>query len=237
MRGLLMTLARRLTVLSAAISLSVLFAGCVSVAPAACPIFIPTLAPATATPAPVATTAPTSAPTEAPATAAPATAAPPTDAPATAGPPTEAPLTSAPSSEPTPSGTDDGSVGGEKLRVGDYNYARMADAEWSSEGYQEFFEPAEGNVLYTFLIEFEGLDPDGSSYNPLDFTFTVNETPYSWYLFGKDPKLESGELAPGETASGWLTFEAPLADTVTLLYAPVSGMVDGSAEWTVTINE
>ena len=55
--------------------------------------------------------------------------------------------------------------------------------------------------------------------------------------FGKDPKLESGELEPGGTASGWLTFEAPLADTVVLLYEPVSGMIDGSAEWTVTINQ
>ena len=113
----------------------------------------------------------------------------------------------------------------------------MADAEWSATGYQEFFEPAEGNVLYTFLLEFEGIDPDGSSYNPLDFTLTADGTEGTWYLFGKDPKLDSGELEPGATASGWLTFEAPLADSVVLLYEPVSGMIDGSAEWTVTINQ
>jgi hypothetical protein len=113
----------------------------------------------------------------------------------------------------------------------------MADAEWSETGYQEFFEPAEGNVLYTFLMEFEGLDPDGSSYNPLYFTFTIEGTEYDWYLFGKEPSLQSGELEPGATASGWLTFEAPLADTVVLTYVPVSGLVDGSAEWTVTVNQ
>ena len=222
-----MTLARRLSLLSAAISLSALLVACVSVAPGASPVFIPTLAPATTTPteAPVATTAPTAA---APTAGLP-TEAPPTDAPATDAPTTEAP--------PTASATDEGTVGGEKLRVGDYNYVRMADAEWSSEGYQEFFEPAEGNVLYTFLMEFEGIDPDGSSYNPLDFTLTVDGAEGSWYLFGKEPKLDSGDLAPGATASGWLTFEAPLADTVTLLYEPVSGLVDGSAEWTVTINQ
>jgi hypothetical protein len=227
-----MTLARRLTVLSAAISLSALLAACVSVAPGASPVFIPTLAPATASPATVATIAPTALPTGAL-----PTAAPPTEAPASDAPPTDASPTSAPSFEPSPAATDEGTVGGEKLRVGDYNYVRMADAEWSPEGYQEFFEPAEGNVLYTFLMEFEGIDPDGSAYNPLDFTFTVDGTEYDWYLFGKDPKLESGELAPGATATGWLTFEAPLADSVVLLYEPVSGMIDGSAEWTVTINQ
>ncbi len=225
-----MTLARRFTVLVAAISLSALLVACVSVAPGASPIFIPTAAPATpvATLAPVATPAPaTPAQTEAPLTAAPATDAPPTDAPPTSG----------SSSAPTPGATDEGSVGGEKLRVGDYNYVRMAEAEWSSEGYQEFFEPAEGNVLYTFLMEFEGIDPDGSSYNPLDFKLTVGDAEGTWYLFGKDPKLQSGSLEPGATASGWLTFEAPLADSVVLLYEPVSGMIDGSAEWTVTINQ
>jgi hypothetical protein len=112
----------------------------------------------------------------------------------------------------------------------------MADAEWSASGYREFFEPAEGNVLYAFLMEFEGIDPEGSSYNPLYFKLTVDGTEYTWYLFGKEPELGSGDLAAGETIQGWLTFEAPLVDSVVLRYEAVGGLVGDPVEWTVTVN-
>ena len=126
---------------------------------------------------------------------------------------------------------------GEKIRVADYQYVTMAEAEWSDSGYQDFFEPAEGNVLYAFLMEFEGIDPEGSSYNPFYFKLTADGFEYSYYLFGKEPTLQSGDLTPGATVRGWLTFEAPLADTVLLKYAPIFGLGGDTVEWTVTVNQ
>ena len=145
------------------------------------------------------------------------------------------PPTAATTSQPT-AGTDDGSVG-EKIQLGDYQYVTMAEAEWSESGYPEFFAPAEGNVLYAFLMEFEGIDPEGSSYNPFYFDLIVDGFEYSYYLFGKEPMLQSGDLSPGATIRGWMTFEAPLADTVLLRYEPVMGLAGDSVEWTVTVTQ
>ena len=135
-----------------------------------------------------------------------------------------------------PASPGEGSVG-EKIRVADYQYVTMAEAEWSDSGYQEFFEPAEGNVLYAFLMEFEGIDPEGSSYNPFYFKLNADGFEYSYYLFGKEPTLQSGDLTPGATVRGWLTFEAPLADTVLLKYEPIFGLGRDTVEWTVTVNQ
>jgi hypothetical protein len=155
----------------------------------------------------------------------------------TVGPNTAPPASTAVGTPGTSPGSDEGSVG-EKIRLADYQYVTMADAEWSETGYDDFFEPAEGNVVYAFQMDFEGIAPTGSSYNPLSFKLIANNTEYTYALLtGKEPALTSGELAPGATASGWLSFEAPLVDTVLLRYEPVFGANGDSVEWTVTVNQ
>ncbi len=144
---------------------------------------------------------------------------------------------SAPSDAPSasPAGDVTGSAD-EKITVGDYQYITMLDAEYSTEGYTEFFKPDEGNAIYAFELEFEGLDPSGSSYNPLYFDLDVAGTEYQTsFLGGKEPTLGSGELQPGATASGWVSFNAPLADEITLRYEPVLGLEGNAVEWLVTV--
>jgi hypothetical protein len=208
---------------------STLLTACVSLSPAASPAdstTTPTGAPATTQAAPPTATATAPATPTAPAAATPATPTHPPHA-------SVIPTSGIPTSQPT----SDSGTAGDRLQLGDYQYVTMAEAEWSESGYQDFFEPTEGNVLYAFLMEFEGIDPEGSSYNPLYFDLTVNGADYNYYLFGKEPTLGSGDLTPGATANGWLTFEAPLAATVLLRYEPVMGLTGESAEWTVTVNQ
>ncbi len=126
---------------------------------------------------------------------------------------------------------------GDKLQLGDYQYVTMVDAEWSPTGYDEFIKPAAGNVVYAFLMEFEGIDPSGSSYNPLYFKLDLEGTEYNYSPFGKEPLLESGDLETGQTAEGWISFEAPQAEEVIVRYDPVLGLAGQPAEWIVTINE
>ena len=186
-------------------------------------------APAATTSAP-ATVAPTSAPTLVPPTVGIPTLAPPIATPAITAP---AISTDAPSAPPASGET--GSVG-EKVEVSGYQYLTLVESEYTTEGYSDFFKPDAGNVIYAFLFEFEGLDADGSSYNPLYFDLTVDGTRFSTaFLGGKEPTLSSGELQPGATASGWISFNAPLADRVTLKYEPVLGFAGNAVEWNVTV--
>ncbi len=168
------------------------------------------------------------------------TPAPTTPAPATS-PPAAPSATDAPPTDTTPSQTapvaTDGDVLGDKLRVGDYQFVTMAEAEYSPDGYSEFLEPDEGNVVYAFLMEFEGIDPEGSSYNPFYFKLFVDDFEYSQSLLGKEPDLGSGDLQPGDTVRGWMSFEAPLADEVRLVYEPVMGLAGDPVEWVVTVND
>lgn len=171
----------------------------------------------------------TSAPVATPTLVAPTLAPQPT---VTASPPTAAP-TDAPSASPA---GDVSGTAGEKITVGDYQYITMLDAEYSTEGYTDLFKPDEGNAIYAFELEFEGLDPSGSSYNPLYFDLDVAGVEFqTTFLGGKEPTLGSGELEPAATATGWISFNAPLADEITLKYEPVLGLEGNAVEWLVTV--
>ena len=172
-------------------------------------------------------TAPASTPTSTLAEVAP-TLAPPTSTPG-ATPPQVA--TDAPSAPPASPGNV-----GDRIEVSGYQFLTLAESEYSTDGYSEFFAPEEGNVIYAFLFEFEGLDPEGSSYNPLYFDLTVDGVRFSTAILGgKEPSLDSGELQPGATASGWISFNAPLADQVILKYEPVMGLAGNAVEWNVEV--
>lgn len=139
--------------------------------------------------------------------------------------------TDAPSAPPASPGSL-----GDRIEVSGYQYLTLAESEYSTDGYSEFFAPHEGNVIYAFLFEFEGLDAEGSSYNPLYFDLTVDGVRFSTAILGgKEPTLDSGELQPGATASGWISFNAPLADQVILKYEPVMGLAGNAVEWNVEV--
>ena len=144
----------------------------------------------------------------------------------------------APTEPPAPTDAPDASPGGvgDRIEVSGYQYLRLVEAEYTAEGYSDVFKPAEGNVIYAFLFEFEGLDPEGSSFNPLYFDLTVDGTDYNTAVLGsKEPALGSGDLQPGDTAEGWVSFEAPLADEIVLKYEPVMGLAGNAVEWVVEV--
>jgi uncharacterized protein DUF4352 len=123
---------------------------------------------------------------------------------------------------------------GEKIRLGDEVFITLVESEYSTTGYSQFFKPAAGNIVYAFLVEFEGIDPAGASYNPLYFKLKAEGFEYnSTLLGGKEPKLSSSnDLAPGDTVRGWVSFEAPKVAESTLTYEP---FLSDKVSWTVTI--
>lgn len=140
-----------------------------------------------------------------------------------------------PPASPTPPGPPAGSAIGDKVRIGDSQYATVQEAEYSRTGYSEFFTPEAGNYVYAFLVEIEGIDPSGASYNPLYFSLEVDGFEYDMTLGGKEPTLRSGnDLAPGQRVRGWVSFEAPPAQRVTLSYSPTFGL-SGTARWTIDV--
>jgi hypothetical protein len=124
---------------------------------------------------------------------------------------------------------------GVPVTIGQYQRVTIADAEYSRSGYNEYIKPDPGNLIYAVLAEFEGIDPSGSSYNPFYFKLVVDGFEYSYTPFGKDPQLQSGDLRPGQTVRGWVSFEAPDADRITVVYQPIFGLAGDPAEWTFNI--
>jgi hypothetical protein len=83
---------------------------------------------------------------------------------------------------------------------------------------------AEGSgPAYAFLVEITGLDPETLPYNLRDFSLFDDEAFEYQPLFdgGEEPRLEFGDLSPGQGVRGWLTFEGPTDPAyVELVYAP-----------------
>jgi len=76
---------------------------------------------------------------------------------------------------------------------------------------------------YAFLVEVTGLDPETFPYNLRDFSLFDDEAFEYEPLFdgGEEPRLEFGDLPPGERVRGWLTFDGPTdPGYVELQYAP-----------------
>jgi hypothetical protein len=80
-----------------------------------------------------------------------------------------------------------------------------------------------GKRRYSFLVLITGRDPDTFPYNLRDFRL-FDDLDFQYQpLFdgGKTPRLEFGNLGPGQQVRGWLTFEGDAATAlVDLQYAP-----------------
>ena len=84
---------------------------------------------------------------------------------------------------------------------------------------------AKGNVYVAVLVKIEAVeDADYSPYYAKIRDASGFE--YDWHVIPrKEPSLGSGELAPGDSVQGWVTFEVPSASLkkLTLIYDSVFG--------------
>ena len=85
------------------------------------------------------------------------------------------------------------------------------------------FKPEADKLWVAALVEIEGINPSGASYNP--FFFKVRDEQgfeYNFAAFGKEPALKSGnDLKPGQKVKGWMTFEVlKTVKALTLIYTP-----------------
>ena len=86
-------------------------------------------------------------------------------------------------------------------------------------------KPAKGNVYVAVLVRIEAVsDADYSPY----YTKVRDKDgfEYDWLVIPrKEPGLGSGELAPGDSVQGWVTFEVPSASagSLTLVYDSLFG--------------
>lgn len=131
---------------------------------------------------------------------------------------TVSPTVAVVSEEPEPSGSY---VVGDRIKLADEEYFGVAEVDLDVAG-TEFIKPETGKKWVAALVEIEGINPDGATYNP--FFFKVRDEQgfeYNFNLFGKEPQLQSSnDLKPGQIVKGWVNFEVPdTAKTFTLVYA------------------
>ena len=86
-------------------------------------------------------------------------------------------------------------------------------------------KPEKGNAYVSVLIRIEA-EAD-SDYSPYYATLrNAQGFNYDWLVFPRrEPWLASGELAPGQSVQGWVTFEVPAKDLdgLTLVYDSLFG--------------
>jgi hypothetical protein len=129
--------------------------------------------------------------------------------------PTDAPA----SVEPSPTGAY---AVGDRVKLGDEEYFGVSEVDLDFPG-TDLLKPEAGKLWIAALVEIEGINPDGATYNPFFFKVRDEEGfEYNFNAFGKDPQLQSGnELKPGQKVKGWMTFEVPAtAKKFTLIYTP-----------------
>lgn len=130
-----------------------------------------------------------------------------------------APTEAAVSTAPEPSGA----YGiGDRIKLEEEEYFGVAEVDLDVPG-TDVIKPAAGSKWVAALVEIEGINPDGATYNP--FFFKVRDAEgfeYNFSAFGKEPQLQSSnELKPGQKVKGWVTFEVPDSDgKLTLVYLP-----------------
>lgn len=72
----------------------------------------------------------------------------------------------------------------------------------------DLWTPDEGNVFVVADVTIESVDRDDGAYNPLYFKVKDEDGfEYTASFFAPSPTLSAGDLAPGERARGWISFE------------------------------
>jgi len=111
---------------------------------------------------------------------------------------------------------------GDRIKLDDEEYFAVVEVDPAFKG-DKVFKPEAGKLWVAALVEIEGINPDGASYNP--FFFKVRDEQgfeYNFAAFGREPALKSGnDLKPGQKVKGWMTFEVPkTVKALTLVYTP-----------------
>ena len=129
---------------------------------------------------------------------------------------TDAPLDSAAPVQPT---TESAAPGG--VAVGDDELLQVESAEeWPGD---ENWKPAKGSVFLAVDATVTGRNK-GGSYNIFYFTLKDRDgREYEPYLGSPMPAFGAGQLGAGEKARGWLAFEVPSTEGMTLVYKIIGG--------------
>lgn len=111
---------------------------------------------------------------------------------------------------------------GDRIKLGDEEYFAVVEVDPAFKG-DGVFKPEADKLWVAALVEIEGINPSGASYNP--FFFKVRDEQgfeYNFAAFGKEPALKSGnDLKPGQKVKGWMTFEVlKTVKALTLIYTP-----------------
>jgi cell division protein FtsB len=85
----------------------------------------------------------------------------------------------------------------------------------------KYAKPSEGTRWITMDVEEQNLSSEVQSYNALNYSLGDADG-YRYDKVksgGKEPTMESGELAPNNKIRGWVTIEVPKDITITEIYA------------------
>lgn len=111
---------------------------------------------------------------------------------------------------------------GDRIRLDDEEFLTIRQvSNWTG---TNFVEPAIGQSLIAVEVRIDGIRASGASIDP--FWFSVEDAEHQGYSLvdsGKDPMLQrTDNLAPGTSATGWLTFSIPadMGKGLRLIYAP-----------------
>jgi hypothetical protein len=103
----------------------------------------------------------------------------------------------------------------DEVRVGVVSVGRP---EGVGSFYAGTYTPDHGALFATFKITMRNTSDGPIEYNMFEFYVRSAASDRLDPTTGRDPAFETGSLDPGETTSGWLTFDA--GDHGTLVYSP-----------------
>ena len=129
---------------------------------------------------------------------------------------------SQPSSEATAQAAGASYKVGDRVKLGNEEYFGVIQVDPSYAG-TSVFKPSSDKVWFAALVQVEGINPTGASYNPFYFKARDDQGfEYNFSAFGMEPTLlSSNDLKPGQIVKGWVTFEVPATTKkLTLVYTP-----------------
>lgn len=112
--------------------------------------------------------------------------------------------------------------------AGDGVDVTLVEADWEPE--LGFFTPAEGNQYVAVLARHLGT-AEGGTYNFFYWEAVDQDGVEYFGTIAVEPYLESGDLAVGATAEGWVSFEVPL--TTTQLHITQAAPFGAELRWTI----
>lgn len=99
---------------------------------------------------------------------------------------------------------------GEVLKVGKLEAVTLSlNPKWTSDN--EFIKPSAGKKIVAVEFQLKNTDDEPEAISTL-LQFKLKDASNAQYditFYGPEPRFPDGELAPGDTARGWVPFEVP----------------------------